>query len=337
AAPRASVDRERGPRRTGRRVRVRRRRRGVRPGPDRRRCPAGGLPGVRAAARRAAGHGDVGGDVGHRGPRPRRRPGQRPGDRVGHRHPPGRRLPDRGARGPAHRARRRLDPPQPVLRLLRAGRGGAAGRPGLHHALAPRRRPRTRPPARPDRPAGPLRRRRQHHHQCGHRGEHRRVPARGPARAGDGRGHQDRPADGGAAPARRRSAAVRRDADPGVHRRQPLPAARLGAGPPRRAAHRQHPGPPGHHERPHVRPPVQRRDGDHAAPLAHTAADPGRPRPAGGDRPRGRADRRAGRVQLRRRAARALPPRDRPAAGGLPAPLRRAPPDLDGRAGALGL
>ena len=161
-------------------------------------------------------------------------------------------------------------------------------------------------------------------HQRGHGGRDRRVPAPGPPRARHRGRHQDRPADGGAAAARRRPAAVRRDADPGVHGGQPGPGAHLGAGPPGRAAHRLVAGPAGDDERPDLRPAVRRGDRHHAAQVADPAAHPGGPQPAGGERPRRRADRHPGRLQLRRGDAGALPPRDRPGPGRLPPPVRPA-------------
>ena len=70
-------------------------------------------------------------------------------------------------------------------------------------------------------------------------------------------------------------------------------------------------------ERPHVRPAIRRGNGHHPAQVVDPAAHPRGPRPAGGVRPWGRADRDPGRLQLGRGDAGALPPGDRPRPGRL--------------------
>ena len=216
----------------------------------------------------------------HRQPRPGGRGRQRPRDRGGHH----RRSPDDY---PAEVLQVLRDayaagchPAQPVLGLIRPRRGWPAGRAQVHHALDVRRRHAGRVPRGHPRSAGALCRRRQSDHQRRHRGRDRRLPAPGPARAGHGDRHQDRAADGGAAAAGRRAAAVRGDADSGMLGRQPDSGTDLGAGQPGRAAFRGIAGQTGDDERAHIRPPVQRRDRDDAAQVARAAADPGGPQPA---------------------------------------------------------
>ena len=76
-----------------------------------------------------------------------------------------------------------------------------------------------------------------------------------------------------------------------------------------------------------VRPPLRRRDGDHAAEVAARPARARGPPTARAHRPRRRAGRRALRVRLGAVAARALPPRHRDHADRVPARVRRRPLD----------
>ncbi len=174
----------------------------------------------------------------HHHPHPRTgcRRGLRPGHRGGHPDQAGRRIPARSAPGDPGSLRGRGDHAQPVLGFFRPRCSRSFGRSAVHHALDVRRRPAPPPSGGAHRSAGVVRRRRRPDHQRRNCGRDRCLPASGTPRVGHRRRHQDRQADGGAAAAGRRPAAVRRDAHPRVHRRQPGPPADLGGGAPRRAA-----------------------------------------------------------------------------------------------------
>ena len=114
------------------------------------------------------------------------------------------------------------------------------------------------------RPRRALRRGRPGDHQRRHRRRDRRLPAPRALRARRLGGQHDRPADGGAAAARRRPAPVHRPAGAGLHRRQPVPAADLDARAPRRGPARAGARQAGGDVGAHLRPPLRRRDRHHA-------------------------------------------------------------------------
>ena len=199
-------------------VRVRHHLRGVRRRPGRR--PAAVLRVVRGRRRAAAGaraqrlhHRPLlrAGAAGRGGPdraaRGRRRPAQHLRGQAGRGAGCAPALP-RGTAGgaapgggPGHPGAERLH------RGLHPGRGRAAGRPPLHHALAERGRTRPPLPGGQGRSRRALRRRRPGDHQRGHGRRHRRVPLPGQEGAGLADRQRHRPAHGGAAASRRRPGA----------------------------------------------------------------------------------------------------------------------------------
>ncbi len=82
-------------------------------------------------------------------------------------------------------------------------------------------------------PRGAVRRRGPGDHQCGHRGGHRRVPARGAQGAGQPGGQRDRPPDGRPAAPRRRPGPVRGPAGRRARLRHAGRGHQLDAAPPR--------------------------------------------------------------------------------------------------------
>ena len=143
---------------------------------------------------------------------------------------------------------------QPVFGIVRPGRRRIARRSRLHHPLEVRRRHAGGLSDGQGRPPRAVRRRRHRGDQRRHGRRDRCLPAPGPPRTRHRRGQQDRPPDGRATATRRRPAAVRRDADPRVHRGQPRPGAELGAEQSRRAAFGLVSGQARHDERPHASP-----------------------------------------------------------------------------------
>ena len=208
-----------------------------------------------------------------------------------------------------------------VHRGLHPGRGRAAGRPPLHHALAERGGTRPALPGGQGRSRRPLRRRRPGDHQRGHSGRHRRVPLPGQEGAGLADRQRHRPAHGGAAAPRRRPGAVRRPAGRPLLRRDAAGPARVAARAPGPAADRAPAGRAGEHVRADLRPPLRAGHRHHAATLADRAAHPAGPATAGGERRDGGRDRRPGRVRQRDRAAPPLPRLARHHPPRLPAPL----------------